>query len=84
MKKVPWGVLSALCAIFAFYASAIVIICYVIFSQIAATTGQTVTLFDSWWQTTLFIFDIFMLAGFIEFLVMFVLKKRGAKKNEHI
>lgn len=84
MKKVPWGVLSALCAIFAFYASAIVIICYVIFSQIAATTGQTVTLFDSWWQTTLFIFDIFMLMGFIGFLVMFILKKKGAKKNEHI
>ena len=84
MKKVPWGVLSALCAIFAFYASAIVIICYVIFSQIAATTGQTVTLFDSWWQTTLFIFDIFMLVGFIGFLVMIILKKKAAKKNEHI
>lgn len=54
------------------------------FSQIAATTGQTVTLFDSWWQTTLFIFDIFMLVGFIGFLVMFILKKKGAKKNEHI
>ena len=84
MKKVPWGVLSALCAIFAFYASAIVIICYVIFSQIAATTGQTVTLFDSWWQTTLVIVDIFMLVGFIGFLVMIILKKKAAKKNEHI
>ena len=58
MKKVPWGVLSALCAIFAFYASAAIIICYVIFSEVAATTGQVVTLFDNWWQTALFVYRI--------------------------
>ena len=56
-----------------------------VFSQeVAATTGQVVTLFDKWWQTALFVFDIFMLAGFIGFLVMFILRKKGTKKNEHI
>lgn len=82
-KKIPWGVFASLCGILAFYATAIVVICYIIFSQIAATTGQVATLFDSWWQTTLFIFDILMLVGFIGFLVLFILRKKGEKKNEN-
>lgn len=82
-KKIPWGVFASLCGIFAFYSTAIVVICYIIFSQIAATTGQVATLFDSWWQTTLFVFDILMIVGFIGFLVLFILRKKGEKKNEN-
>lgn len=80
-KKIPWGVFAGLCGIFAFYLTAIVVVCFVIFKEVAANTGQVATLFDSWWQTLLFILDIVMLVGFVAFITLFIIKKKG-EKNE--
>lgn len=82
MKKIPWGIIAGICGIFAFYLTAIVIVCFIVFSEVAATTGQVATLFDSWWQTLLFVLDVLFLLLFIGAMVFFVLKKKASKRGE--
>lgn len=82
IKKVPCGVISALAGIFAFYDTLAIIILYVVFSAIKAQTTQTATLFDSWYQTLMFILDIVFVLVFILGLVGYILKKHMGKKTK--
>ena len=82
IKKVPCGVISALAGIFAFYDTLAIILLYVIFSAVKAQTTQTATLFDSWYQTLMFIFDIALVTVFVLGLVGYIIKKRNTWEKD--
>lgn len=46
-----------------------------VFAQVNAQTGQVATLFDTWWQTLLFVLAMITAILFVASLVMFILKK---------
>lgn len=85
LNKVPWGVIAGIFGIFSFYLTAIVFGVHFVFVQVNGQTGQETTLFDTWWQTLLFILDIVCILLFIGAIVCFIKKKiesKGGKSNE--
>lgn len=80
MKKIPFGFLTGLFAILLFYLTAAVVALYVILNIVAGATGQSVNLFDNWYQTLLFVLDVICVIGFVVCLVFLILKKRGEKE----
>lgn len=81
MKKVPWGILAGICAIFVFYLTVAFIGLNVIFGGIAAQTNSEYGMFENWWQLLLFVADLVFAAGFLFTLVMFVLFKVKSKAS---
>jgi len=85
MKKTLWGVLSAICGIFAFYLTIGVIVAFLILEGMANATNVHATLFDFWWQTALFIADLVCCGGFLLFFSCYIReKKRNKKKKERV
>lgn len=79
-SKAPWGTIAGVFGIFCFYLSIAVFGVYFIFAEINGQTGQKATLFDTWWQTALFIADVASAVLFVFFLMLFVKKKANNKK----
>jgi hypothetical protein len=79
VKKIPWGVIAGSCGIFIFYDSLAITILYIVFKQIMAQTTQEATLFDTWYQTLMFILDIIVVLVLVVSLIFYFLKKE--KKN---
>lgn len=77
IKKIPWSIIAGAAAIVVFYATAAVIVLFVVFGGIQGQTNSDATLFDTWYQTLLFVVDIFALLLMIGSSVMAVLKKKG-------
>lgn len=86
MKKLPWGIIAGICAIVVFFATAGTVAAFIILNAVAAQTSETVTLFQEWWQTVLFVVSIISAIGFIGSLTMCCIKanrlKRGGKTND--
>lgn len=82
MKKIPWGILTGICAILVFYLTASVVGGFFILNSIAGQTNTSATLFDNWWQTLLFILDVIFIMGMVASMVMFFLKKKSLQKKE--
>lgn len=81
MKKIPWGLAAGICAIVVFYLTAGVIVAFMILNSVAAQTNNAATLFDTWWQTLIFVLDIVAAAALAGSVAMFVLGKvKGDKK----
>lgn len=82
MKKLPWGIFAGICAMIAFFAITGTVAAYIILNGVAAQTSETVTLFDNWYQTVLFVLDILSILGFAGCMAMFVLKQKSLKAEE--
>lgn len=82
MNKKFWGIVAGTCAMFVFYITAGIIAAYLILNGIAGQTGETVSLFENWWQTLLVIADVIFLLGFAGGLTMFIRKKKLLKGKE--
>lgn len=80
VSKAPWGTIAGVFGIFCFYLSIAVFGVYFIFAEINGQTGQEATLFDTWWQTALFIAAVVSAVLFVFFLMLFVKKKVNNKK----
>ena len=80
VSKAPWGTIAGVFGIFCFYLSAAVFGVYFVFTQINGQAGQGTTLFDSWWQTALFVADVVSAVLFIFFLFLFIKKRSNNKK----
>ena len=80
VSKAPWGTIAGVFGIFCFYLSAAVFGVYFVFTQINGQTGQEATIFDTWWQTALFVADVVSAVLFIFFLFLFIKKKVNNKK----
>lgn len=79
MKKRPFGFLVGLCVILIFYFTVGLVASHLILSAIAAQTRNTVSIFDTWWQTTMFVLDILTFLGLGYLIVSQILaKKRSA------
>jgi|LAHS01.1.fsa_nt_gb hypothetical protein len=74
-----WGILSGISGIVCFYSTAFVVVLFLIFSQITAQTTQKSTLFDSWYQTLLFVVSVASFLSFVGCFIMFLLKKHQKK-----
>lgn len=74
-SKLPYGIICGGCAMFVFYATAGLIISYVVFAGIASQTADKVAFLEYGWQTALFVFDIIFAIVMIATLVAFILKK---------
>lgn len=82
MNKKFWGIVAGICAMLVFYITAGIIVAYLILNGIAGQTGETVSLFENWWQTLLVIADVIFLLGFAAGLTMFIRKKKLLKEKE--
>lgn len=86
LDRVPWGIVASATGILCFYLTVAVFGVNFIFAQVNGQTGQAATIFDTWWQTMIFVFDILFAVLFIGSLTLFILKKvgikRGGTKNE--
>lgn len=79
MKKIPWGVIAGSCGIFAFYDTLAISILYIVFKQVMAQTTQEATLFDSWYQTLMFVLDVIVIVALVVSLVFYFKGKVKAK-----
>ncbi len=77
LKKIPWGIIAGVCVMIVFYATVAVVALYIVNSGVAAQTNQTTTIFGTWYQTLIFVVDLFAVLGFCGSLTMFVLKRLG-------
>ncbi len=77
----PWGIAAGASGILAFYLTVAVYGIRFVFAQVNGQTGQVATLFDTWWQTLLFVLDILFLLLFALTLAAFIAKKVISKRG---
>lgn len=80
-KKIPWGIIAGACGILCFYLTAAVIGVNFVFTQVNGQTGQIATIFDTWWQTLIFIFDVLFGIVFVGSIASFIVKKKLIKRG---
>lgn len=81
-KKFPWGIIAGACAIAVFYATAAIIILFMVGSGVKGQTNETASLFDEWYQTLLFVADLIFFLAMAASSVMSVLTKKGIFEKE--
>lgn len=82
MKRMPWGILGGVLAMFVFWLTLAIVAAFMILNQIAMQTHLTTTIFGTWWQTLLFVADVVAAVGLIFCLFMFVRGKIAAGKTK--
>ncbi len=83
-KRFSWGVLSAIGGIVFFYCAIAVAALFLINQSVRATTSQEATLFDTWYQTALFILAIAGLILFVVGLFFFIKGKKEIKAKREL
>ncbi len=84
MKKAPWGILMGVSMMLVFYLTVAVIAAYMILNQIAMQTNTTTTIFGTWWQTLIFVIDIFACLACFGFLFLYIRQKMLNKTNNGV
>ncbi len=84
MKKekaldLPWGIMSGVSAMIVFFGVIAFILIYVISSGIAQQTSETVSAFETWYQTLIFVVVIIAAVAAVASLVMYVIRERTYK-----
>lgn len=82
MKKLPWGIIAAVCGMLVFFLTLGTIGVYILLNGIAAQTNEVASFFGEWYQVLMFVFDILFALGAIGALTMYILKERERKKEE--
>ena len=89
----PYGIICGACAMVVFFATAGLVVSYIVFSGIAAQTSDTVSFLEYGWQVALLVVDIIcalvMIASFVAFIlkgkkIIFADKQAEVKTNENI
>lgn len=75
--RLPYGIICGACAMVVFFATAGLIVSYIVFAGIASQTSDTVAFLEYGWQTALLIADVLFAAIMIAALVAYILKKCG-------
>lgn len=81
-SKFPFGILAGLSGIFLFYDAVATFTLFIVMINVRAQTSATATLFDTWYQTLMFIFVILLSIIFIFSIIMYVLQRKKNKKKE--
>ncbi len=74
-KRIPFGIIAGAFGMVVFFATAGLIIAYLVNAGIAEQTARTVTFLDNWYQVLLFVADIIAAIVAAASLVMYILKK---------
>lgn len=81
MNKIPWGIIAGVCAMAVFFTTIGVIGAFLVLNSVAGQTNNAATLFDTWYQTLLFVADLIFLLGFVASAAMYAIKaRRGGEK----
>ena len=80
-RIVPYGFLAGFCSIFALYLTVAVVAVYLVMDRIEAETQSRAGLFDTWWQTLLFILAVFFVVCTILMLVMKLASLKSQKRG---
>lgn len=75
LESIPWGITAGASGILFFYCLVGVIAAQFIAAQVSGQTGQTATIFDTWWQVLLFVCVLLFAIVFAGSLAMFIMKK---------
>ncbi len=84
MKKIPWGIIMGVCAMFVFFLTVGVIAVYILLNGIAAQTNEVASFFGEWYQVVMFVFDILFFLGFVGSVVLYVLRETGKLDKEEV
>ena len=76
MKKMPWGIFTGIFAMCVFFTTIAVVALFIVLNSIAGQTHTTATLCDEWYQTLLFVLDIFFVIALAASATMYVLSRR--------
>ncbi|MCI9460028.1 MAG: hypothetical protein HFJ21_06205 [Clostridia bacterium] len=82
MKKLPWGIIMGVCAMFVFFLTVGTIAVYMLLNGVAAQTNDTASFFGEWYQVLMFVFDIVFALGFAGSLTMFILREKADRAEE--
>lgn len=77
MKKVPWGIIMGICAMFVFFLTAGLIGIHLGMNGVAAQTNESIAFLSVWYEVLLFILDIAFVLGFAGSLTLYIFKEQG-------
>lgn len=77
MKKVPWGIIMGICAMFVFFLTAGLIAVHLGMNGIAAQTNESIAFLSVWYEVLLFILDIVFTLCFAGSLTLYIMKETG-------
>lgn len=81
LYKLPWGAFAGILAMIISFMTIAVVALYIVADVLAIEGAETATLFDTWYQTVLFISDVICIVGFVVCLVFSVMKRKNAKSD---
>ena len=81
LYKLPWGAFAGVLAMIISFVTIAVAALYIVADALAIEGAETATLFDTWYQTGLFIFDMLCVAGFIVCLIFAIMKRKNVKSD---
>lgn len=77
MKKVPWGIIMGICAMFVFFLTVGLIAVHLGMNGIAEQTNESIAFLSVWYEVLMFVFDIVFVLGFAGSLTMYIFKEQG-------
>ena len=78
--KVPWGIIAAVCLMFCSFATVAVVVFYSVDNALTIEGSEAVGLFDTWYQTLLFVADILALCAAVAAIVFYALRQRSSHR----
>ena len=78
--KVPWGIIAAVCLMFCSFATGAVVVFYSVDNALTIEGSEAVGLFDTWYQTLLFVADILALCAAVAAIVFYALRQRSSHR----
>ncbi len=77
MKKVPWGIIMGICAMFVFFLTVGLVAVHLGLNGIAEQTNESIAFLGVWYEVLMFVFDIVFVLGFAGSLTMYIFKEKG-------
>lgn len=81
MKKLPWGIFAGALAMMISFVTVAIVGFYVADCMLSELNETAHTIFDTWYQTLLFVVDLLCGLGFIGCIFMYFYLKRNGKKT---
>ena len=77
VRKIPWGIIAGAAGMIALFATVAFVLIYVVTSGVAAQTAESVSAFENWYQTLIFVVDVIAFVVFATSLAMWIMRAAG-------
>ena len=77
VRKIPWGIIAGAAGMIALFATVAFVLIYVVTSGVAAQTAESVSAFENWYQTLIFVVDVIAFIVFATSLAMWIMRAAG-------